>query len=189
MSKIGAHLLKQSDQTAPQCLAFKDPKSFEEVYALHWKRIYAVCYNNVKVVEIAQEMTQDIFLSLWERRDTLVITSSIEHYLVRAAKMKVFEYIRNKTIHETHLREVEARTISSTLCTEQEVVYKNLSEHVQTLIHHLPFQSQRIYSLRETGSSNKEIAGILKISEKAVEYHTTKILRFLQENMRFVFDS
>jgi len=159
------------------------------MYSLYWKRVYAVCYNNLKNVEVSQGMVQDIFLSLWERRDTVVITSSIEHYLVRAAKMKVFEYIRNKAIHEAHLSEIRATSISSTFCTEQEVIYNNLNEQVKVLVDHLPSQCQQVFSLREDGRTNKEIASFLQISEKAVEYHITKALRFLKSNLRFVFDS
>ena len=147
-----------------------------------------MCYNNTKLVEVAQEMVQDIFMSLWERRDTIAITSPVEHYLVRAAKMKVFEYIRNKNIHETHLAKIQQNTLTSSSCTENEILYNDLNAHLQTLLNQLPSQSQRIYLLRKEGVSNKEIAAAMGISEKAIEYHNTKTLRFLQQKIRLVFD-
>ena len=180
--------MEQRDENTTNLQSFKDPQSFERIYSLYWKKVYAVCYNNIKLVEVAQGMVQDIFLSLWERRDSITITSPIEHYLVRAAKMKVFEYIRNKTIHETHLAKIQESTVSSTSCTENEILYNDLNDHLQTLLNQLPAQSQRVYLLRKEGLSNKEIAGIIEISEKAVEYHTTKTLRFLQQKIRLVFD-
>ena len=180
--------MEQTDENIIHSQSFKDPQSFERIYSLHWKKVYAVCYNNTKLVEVAQEMVQEIFLSLWERRDSISITSPIEHYLVRAAKMKVFEYIRNKNIHETHLAKIQQNSVCSTSCTEHEILYNDLNEHLQTLLNQLPSQSQRVYLLRKEGLSNKEIAATMEISEKAVEYHTTKTLRFLQQKIRMVFD-
>jgi len=181
--------LEQKDNSISNSLLFKDQQSFERIYSLYWKKVYAVCYNNVKIVEVAQGMVQDIFLSLWERRDNLSINSSIEHYLVRAAKMKVFEYYRNKTIHQTHLAKIQGNSACSTCSTEHEVFYNDLNVHLQTWVGDLPAQSQRVHSLRMEGMSNKEIGFLIGISEKAVEYHITKVLRFLQQKIRFAFDS
>ena len=81
--------------TNSDILDIKTSKGFEKCYNLYWEKVYAVCYNNILKIELAQGMTQDIFKSIWERRDTLQI-KNMEHYLVRSAKMKVFEYFRNK---------------------------------------------------------------------------------------------
>lgn len=162
----------------------KDAKWFAQTYERYWEKVYFVCYNNLKDREVAKEMVQDIFKSLWERKDTLEITSSLEHYLVRAAKLKVFEHIRNKTIRQKHLDCVMRAHCESVNCTEEEVLFQGLTEKVKHLVDRLPCQCQNVFRMsREQGLSNKEIASSLLISERAVEYHITKALSFLRKNL------
>lgn len=162
----------------------KDEKWFSHVYEQHWEKLYAVCYNNLKETETAKELVQDIFKSLWERKEMLEITTSLEHYLVRAAKLKVFEYIRNKALRQKHMQCALEEHCSSANCTEEEVLLSGLKEKVNYLVDRLPCQCQNVYKLsREKGLSNKEIASSLLISERAVEYHITKALSFLRKNL------
>lgn len=158
--------------------------AFKQVYLRHWKQVYAVCYSHVKEVDTAEEMVQDIFLSLWERRQNLVITTSLEHYLVRAAKMKVFEHFRNQAVR----RKYEPEVIVSTVATEQEIEYNSLHENLDRLLTHQPDQARAVFSLRQQGMNNREIARVMGFSEKAVEYHVTRVLRFLREHLRQVLD-
>ena len=164
--------------------AFSDPQAFKQVYTRHWKQVYAVCYSHLKEVDTAQEMVQDIFLSLWERRQTLIITTSLEHYLVRAAKMKVLEHFRNQTIRSNYVPDVP----ESSEATEREIEYNSLHENLERLLGQQPDQSRQVFSLRQQGMSNREIASKLGFSEKAVEYHVTRVLRFLRERLHLVLD-
>ncbi len=149
-------------------------------YELYWEKVFAVCYNNIKEVEPAKGMVQEIFKSLWERRAELEI-EKIEHYLIRSAKFKTFEYIRNKVNRQKHNEfQVMDCSISSN-CTEEQVLFNNLKEKVNLLVDTLPCQCKRVYKMsREQGMSNKEIANMLYISERAVEYHITKAMSKLK---------
>ncbi len=159
-------------------------KSFKEIYNLYWEKVYAVCYNNIRETEASKEMVQDIFKSLWERKDELEINTSIERYLVRSAKLKVFEYIRNKTTREKHIECALEDYCESSNCTENEILFNNLTEKINTLIDRLPCQCKNVYTLsRKQGMTNKEIASALLISERAVEQHITKALKTLRENL------
>lgn len=92
------------DPTIESTAAPLDEISFTDLYNVYWENVFAICYAHVEDVEVAKEMVQDIFKSVWERRDTLAITHSVKRYLLRSAKLKVFEYIRNKQIRTTHLQ-------------------------------------------------------------------------------------
>lgn len=157
-----------------------DKQSFEMAYELYWEKVFAVCYNNIKEVEPAKGMVQEIFKSLWERRSELEI-EKIEHYLIRSAKFKTFEYIRNKVNRQKH-NEFQMMDCSvSSNCTEEQVLFNNLKEKVNVLVDTLPCQCKRVYKMsREQGMSNKEIASLLYISERAVEYHITKAMSRLK---------
>lgn len=157
-----------------------DEQAFETVYNLYWEKVYAVCYNNIREIEPAKEMVQDIFKSLWERRHELEL-EKVSNYLIRSAKFKTFEYIRNKVSRQKHVTLKMQYSCPSSNCTEEHVLFNNLKEKVSILVDTLPCQCKRVYKMsREQGLSNKEIASALLITERAVEYHITKAMSMLK---------
>jgi RNA polymerase sigma-70 factor (family 1) len=158
-------------------------ETFEDVYHRYWEKVYAVCYNNIRDVEVAKEMVQDIFKSLWERRDNLEL-ENVGHYLIRSAKFKTFEFIRNKTTRQKIDEFNYQGCVNSSNCTEEQVLFNDLKDNVNLLVDNLPCQCKRVYKMsREEGFSNREIAEQLFISERAVEYHITKAMRTLKEKL------
>ena len=172
-------------EAQPHTAPFKiDEKTFRDVYLRHWEQVFGVCYNNLRDSEVAKGMVQDIFKSLWERREELEITVSIERYLLRSAKFKVFEYLRNNKIRQEHAQEAVAYECAAANCTENDVLYNSLKEKVIGLVDTLPCQCRNVFKMsREQGLSNKEIASSLLISERAVEYHITRALSTLKTNL------
>ncbi len=150
---------------------------------MYGEKVYAICYNNIREIEPAKEMVQDIFKSLWERRDELEL-ENVNNYLIRAAKFKAFEYIRNKISRQKHLCQKYEGCSHSSNCTEEHILFNNLKEKVNILVDTLPCQCKRVYKMsREHGLTNKQIASALLITERAVEYHITKALSVLRLNL------
>lgn len=161
-----------------------DKDSFREIYDLYWEKVFSVCYSNLGDAEPAKGMVQEIFKSLWERKDELEINQSIERYLFRSAKFKVFEYIRNKKIREQHHEQISTSQVSALNDTENTVIANSLSERISLLIDKLPTQCRRVFKMsREQGLTNKEIAKDLLISERAVEYHISKAVTTLKSSL------
>ena len=79
--------------------------SFEQIYLQYWEGMFAFCIKNIQDEEVAKEIVQEVFKSLWERRDDLRLLE-VERYLIRAVKLKTFEYIRNKVTRQHHLENI-----------------------------------------------------------------------------------
>ncbi len=166
-------------------MRLRDKIDFEDIYNLHWRKVYAVCLFHVKDDELAQDFVQDIFKSLWERRHHLEIKGEYENYLVRAAKLKVFEHIRNEEIKRKHQENIKSNASFLENTTEEQISVSELSHKIGALVELLPPQCNRVFNLsRFRGLSNKEIASALSITEKAVEYHITKALGLLRKNLK-----
>ncbi|SDF79318.1 RNA polymerase sigma-70 factor, ECF subfamily [Dyadobacter soli] len=162
-------------------MRLNDESVFERIFLGYWERMYNICFRFVGDSAVAEELVQDIFRSLWERRDSLLIDTGIENYLVRAARLKSFEYLRNTAVETRNLREMAFTTSSYENHTENLVHYNALSEQVGRIVNALPEQCQRVFRMsRENGMNNKQIAHSLAISEKTVENQITKALRTLR---------
>lgn len=160
-------------------------QDFEGLYDTYWEKVFAVCYHNTKDVELAKEMTQDIFKSIWERRANLHFEKSPEHYLVRAAKLKVAEHFRNQATRKKHLDEAVRDYSVAANYTQADVSYSLLVEELDLLVEKLPFQCRNVFHMsRNQGLTNKEIAIKLSISQRAVEYHISKALTYLREHLK-----
>lgn len=155
--------------------------SFEQLYAQYWERLYAFCLKTIADEEGAKEAVQEVFKSLWERRETLHV-QEVERYLIRSVKLRAYEYIRNRTIRAQH-HEAIGRS-SETCYTEDHLGAQELLSRIKQSVSTLPNQCRNVFQLsREQGLSNREIASKLVISERAVEYHISRALRTLKAHL------
>ncbi len=158
--------------------------SFAALYKRYWKDMFALSFYYLQDEEDAKECIQDIFKSIWERRDKLKITDPISNYLFRSVKLKVAEHYRRKINHEKHLGKIISFTDQMDHSTEQTILFNDLKAEISKLVDNLPPQCQKVYILsREHWLHNNEIAAHLVISEKTVKNHLTKALSFLKTHL------
>ncbi|MEM9077304.1 MAG: sigma-70 family RNA polymerase sigma factor [Bacteroidota bacterium] len=159
-------------------------REFEHIYREHGKKLFRICLVFVKDEFRAAEMVQDIFCSIWERRETIELHGSWEHYLYRAAKFKYYNFYRDIVS--------EQRSLSTYATSQKEVVdnveetvhYNQVLDKVQQLVEQLPPKRKEVYILsREKGLNSREISQKLHISEKTVKNQLTKSLAFLKVNL------
>lgn len=162
-------------------MRLNDESVFERIFLEYWEKMYNICCHFTCDGAVAEELVQDIFRSLWERRDNLLIDTGIENYLVRAARLKSFEYLRNNATETRNLLEIAYTTPVAENHTENLIYYNALTEQIGRIVNALPEQCQRVFRMsRENGMNNKQIAHSLAISEKTVENQITKALRTLR---------
>ncbi|MET7256144.1 sigma-70 family RNA polymerase sigma factor [Dyadobacter fermentans] len=165
-------------------LLIQTDKSFEELYHLHWEKVLAVCYQGTRDLAQAEDLMHEIFQSLWERRTELCVEGPVANYLVRAAKLKLLAYHRDSANRRQIFDQVIPQKAGFEETTQRQVDYHLLSEHVNELVADLPHPCRDIFMMsRQKGMSNKAIAASLALSEKTVEYHLTRALRFLGKHL------
>lgn len=163
---------------------FSTPEGFEQVYNLYWKLIYGLCRSYTSDPESSKELVQEIFESLWKNRNKLTVDKSIENYLIKSAKLKAFQFIRNKALRNEKLNHERIEYRQESNDTEDQVNLNTLTQRVASLVSLLPDQAKKVYLLsREKGLKNREIALKLSISPKTVENHLTKSLNYLRKNL------
>jgi len=159
---------------------------FERLYRVYWKKLYQFCLLHMRIGFSAEEAVQDIFTSLWKRRGEMTIEpTTIENYLYRAAKLKVFDFHRQQASNLQHIEQYANAQTNYSNETENFIHYQELSDQINVLIHRLPARCKQVYMLNtEEGLSYREIAERLSISVNTVKEHLTKARGFLQQNLQ-----
>jgi RNA polymerase sigma-70 factor (family 1) len=165
-------------------LASGNVQAFEEIFRSYWKPLYNTAYNKLRDRAESEEIVQSIFSSLWEQREKLEI-ENLNAYLHRAVKNRILNSIRSKITEKKYWDYYQNFIPSVQNSTENTVVFDDLQEGLEAAVSHLPEKSRRVFQLsRFEGRTNHEIAKLLKISEKSIEYHLTKSLREIRIHMK-----
>ncbi len=163
----------------------KDERAFRALYDRFWDKIFVICNNRVQNVEVAQDIVQDIFLSIWAHQDIAGI-QNLEAYLFQATKFSVIKYF-NKSARYTSVD----NTVLGLLDRVEEVDIdealhsKFLQELIFQEVERLPKRTQIIFNYsRKEHLNSKEIAEKLHISHRTVENQLSFALKELRNFLR-----
>ena len=175
-----------SDEQLVVLLRNDDGEAFVEIYNRYWDKLLAIGYNHARSKEIAEEIVQDVLMSLWTRRNSMEI-GRLAAYLATAVKFAVFKVLakesRRKTLLAGQLADNEISLDEAT------IEAKFLKEYLDGVVAGLPEKCRLVFTYsREHQLSTKEIADALQLSHKTVESHLTKALKTIRHylgNHRF----
>ncbi len=152
-----------------------DKSAIEYLYKSYYS--YLCLYAN-KFIEdgaIAEEVVQEVFLKLWEKRGELKINTSIKAYLYRAVHNFSINTIKHNKVRENYVLDYTER--SNYGDAYQDVITNELNESYKKALKELPEKRREIFELsRVEGLKYKEIADQLNISVKTVEGQMSKAL-------------
>lgn len=161
----------------------------EAAYEVLFKEYYVrLCIHANKFVadsEVAREIVQDLFVSVYEKRKTLNITSSVNSYLYRAVRNRSINYInsqKQKEKYKQHLKYTADKTVNA---VENMIGKSELESALFLAIAELPDKCRKIFKLnRFEGLSNGEIAEQLDLSKRTVETQISKALKILRAKLQ-----
>lgn len=132
--------------------------------------------------EMSEEIAQDIFVQFWEKREAIKIITSVKLYLLKTAKNKALNYIRNKK-NKLKIHEVLINTGTDIIeYPENNMDIEYIRELLKKAEDSLPPRCRKIFILAKKNElSYKEIAEELEISVKTVENQISKALKKLKD--------
>ncbi|WP_081167616.1 RNA polymerase sigma factor [Niastella populi] len=158
-----------------------DEGAFAEIYNRYWKPLYTSAHNILQVREAAQDAVQEVFISLWKRRQDLQV-DVLQSYLHQAVRFQVFKAVRAGKTDQDFFNRLSL--ISKDILIEDPVLFKELESIYQQLIQSLPPDEQEIFLLhRDGGLTYKQIAEQKNISVKTVEKKMSRALKEIRYGM------
>ena len=168
--------------------------AFEKIYNNTYPVLYPYVLNLLENRLFAEDVLEEIFLSLWEKRETLQIDISLKSYLFKSAKNACLDFVRKKNVRDSYRARIEKKyniekpfelfNPNDTHILEN----SELKDALQRAINNLPKKCRKVFKLsRHFKYKNKEIARLLGISETTVEMHMRTAIIKLKEALREFF--
>ncbi|ALO16611.1 RNA polymerase sigma factor CnrH [Salinivirga cyanobacteriivorans] len=175
MEKSDKHIIKQ--------IRKGDKTAFEHLFKTHYNELCNFANSFVKDPDEAEEIVQDVFYKLWQKRKQLIIQKNLRGYLFKTIRNKCTAYGRHLKIKQQYEQDPNtSHTPESPLELLEATQMENLFN--QTLMQ-LPERCRKIFNLsREQGLKYREIAIELSISIKTVEADMGSTLKALREALK-----
>lgn len=177
-------ITSHNDNKNAKAFSDDDEGAFLKIYDEYWYKVFLIAYKRLGKRDVAEELTQDLFLKLWEKRHTLK-PQNISSYLFVAIKNSVIDHIHSGIVADKYLHFYKSFGELSSTNTQNIVEFDDLSQAIEKGLLKLPTKTQQVFKLSRLESwSQDKIARHLHLSEKTVGYHLTKSLKFMRAYLR-----
>jgi RNA polymerase sigma-19 factor, ECF subfamily len=175
--------LEENESQFVTSLASGNLLSFNSLFKKYSGPLYRFAFGYLKSEEEAEELVQEVFTIIWEKRGNLKHELSFKSYLFTIAFNIIRKHFRSKKYLSEYLK---ARIIDDLdMQTSQKISYDSLYQYLTELVEKLPLRRKEIFiKSRFEGYSVKEISDELKISHKTVENQLTDALKFIRSNLK-----
>jgi RNA polymerase sigma-70 factor (family 1) len=155
-----------------------DESAFRDIYNRYWKSVYKTADRYLQDKDLAQDIVQEVFASLWQKRESFGHVENLESYLVVVTQNFTYKQIK-KSIAESRNYKIYLSGIDpeSNNNIEDALLSKQYETLLQQAIDLLPPQQRQVFLLaREEGLTHEAIATRLNISQGTVKNHMVRAL-------------
>lgn len=160
-----------------------DEKAFTQIFEMNVKKVYQFVLSYIKEKTEAEDITQNVFIKIWEKKLLINIDKSFEGFIFTIAYRLVIDYFRKNSahLHSTTIMGLAEESIASQVNSDDLLKRHCLESLYEKALKSLPARRKEIFLLsRHNGLSNKQIAEQLGLSIKTVENQMTAALSSLK---------
>jgi RNA polymerase sigma-70 factor (family 1) len=170
-----------SDQELSALLKEGDHRAYTEIYHRFKAPLYIHAYNKIRNTEEAKDLVQELFVSLWNNRQTLNLGNHLSSYLYTAVRNRVFRAISRLGLEYAYISSLQDSINQGTCITDHRVRENQLQEMINREIDALPPKMREIFLLsRRNNLTHSEIAEKLGIAEPTVKKQVNNALKTLR---------
>jgi RNA polymerase sigma-70 factor, Bacteroides expansion family 1 len=157
---------------------------YTQLFKNYYKGLCAYSFKIVKDISVAEEVVQNVFFRIWEKRKTLNLDENIDKYLYRAVYNESIDACRRINSENNFKQAFMLQSSPDAESKYDALGSKELAAKLQTAINKLPERSKEVFLLsRYSALTYKEIGEKLGISPKGVEFHMIKALKILRTEL------
>lgn len=164
-----------------------DESVFADAFHQHYERVYLYVLKKTGSAYLAEETTQLSFVKLWQYRHSLREDIPFLTQLFRIARTTMIDLIRKQQTSSPLSVPLSVVPDPGSDDLWQKISAQELDTRLQLAVRNMPPVRKRVFELsRIEGKSNREIAALLSISVKAVEFHITQALKYLRRYLAII---
>ena len=160
---------------------FQNTAHFEQVFKDNWELMYQSAYSKIGDQSVVEDMLQEIFIDIWQRRASLEIKSGIKGYLLTSVKYQVMKHFDEQA--KSKSKSTDA--LPESFYEEDIFGFDELYKEIEIAVDMLPPRAQLIFRMSKLeGYSVDEIAEKLTISPQTVHNQLSKSLKILRGELK-----
>lgn len=178
-------LKSYSDNILAARIKGDDLVAFKMLYDRYKKKLYYFSLKYLGDHPEAEEVVQNVFISVWEHRKSIDTSRSIKSYIFRSAVNTIYNFLKKEGIRRRYLdSEVNKQDLSINQ-TYDKLFKDDLEKRLNNILVTLPPQQQKIFILsRSEGYSNDEISQKLGLSVRTVENQIYRATKVIKDNLK-----
>lgn len=160
----------------------KEREMFHELYRRFYLSLVRFAMKYLQKEEVAEDIVQDLFLSVWERRESFLSYDRLRNFLYISVRNTCLDILKHQTVEQKYARycvEHEAEAEAET----EEILGEEVMRLLFQIIDDLPDRCREVFLLYMDGKKNEEIAGMLQLALDTVKNQKKKAMRILRERL------
>lgn len=186
------HSISPENAYLVRMLKQRNTEAFRTIYDMYYSRIQVYCAGYVSDKAIAQEMTQDTFVKLWEKSDLLPDDTMFQPLLYRIARNNCLNYLKHLKVTDKYQKfqahrkaDIDLNIYALSDESAQLIISSELESKILKVIDSLPPACKKVFELsRMEEKKYSEIAEDLGIAVKTVENQIQKALKILRKELK-----
>ncbi len=172
---------------------YSDLQSFNQLYTEYYAGFLRFANSYIRDMAVAEDVVSDSFIAYWENKNNLPSDSNTPAYILTTIKNKCLNHLQQKELQGRTLAklqdhahwELDLRISTLEACDPEKLFSDEIQKIVDTTLASLPQKTIEVFTLsRYKNKTHKEIASLLDITTKGVEFHITKALTKLRANLK-----
>jgi RNA polymerase sigma-70 factor (ECF subfamily) len=160
-------------------------KDFSKIYIKYFEPLCYYAFRFFSEKDEAYEIVQDVMLKIWEKKDTLSSIDNIEKYLYRCVYNSCINKLEKLKVQKKYVDSKRLKLLEIDLENFEDTFFQwEIREKINLEVSKLTSQERKIFEMRFLEDMKyKEIASKLSISERTVESHLQKAVKFLRKKL------
>jgi RNA polymerase sigma-70 factor (family 1) len=166
-------------------LAQGSEAAFRQLYDRHWPAIYKVAYRYLQSADLAEDIVQEIFSKLWQKRTEFTEVQHLHVYLVTMTRNMAYKHLKKLATEAVANYEFAKKETPAINAGEVAVLDKQYEALLEQAVDLLPPQRKHIFKLAKVeGLSHEAIAEQLQISPNTVKNQMVAALQFIRHRLQ-----
>lgn len=171
------------DKISIEQLNKKDIDAFHILYTKYYKALVLYSIQFLGSIDIAEDIVQDLFSSLWETNNEIQSIITLQNYLYTSVRNSSLDYLKHKHVQDKYIKYAlsEMQEQSNNYEDEEDFHEEEVYRRIFDTINELPARCREVFLLYMKGKKNEEIATSLKISAETVKTQKKRAMKVLRK--------